>query len=49
MTSLALQLKKLAVPQSKIVLGGKAERASLLFDKRDAADLEFKTVHDLGK
>ena len=49
MTSLAQQLKKLAVPHTQAVLGEDKRRASLLFDPKEAATLDKETVHAIGK
>ncbi|XP_067001904.2 HEAT repeat-containing protein 1 [Anabrus simplex] len=46
-TSLAEQLKKLAVPQTSILLQDK-KRASLLFDPKEAANFDRETVYELG-
>lgn len=47
-TSLAEQLKKLRTPQTGILLQDK-KRASLLFDPREAANLDRETVLSIGK
>lgn len=46
-TSLAEQLKKLRTPQTKILYQDK-KRASLLFDPREAANLDKETVLSIG-
>lgn len=46
-TSLAEQLKKLRTPQTAILLQDK-KRASLLFDPREAANLDRETVLSIG-
>ena len=46
-TSLAEQLKKLRTPQTKILHQDK-KRASLLFDPREAANLDKETVLSIG-
>ncbi|KAK9306181.1 hypothetical protein QLX08_003072 [Tetragonisca angustula] len=47
-TSLAEQLKKLRTPQTKILHQDK-KRASLLFDPREAANLDKETVLSIGQ
>lgn len=47
-TSLAEQLKKLRTPQTNILLQDK-KRASLLFDPKEAANLDRETVWNIGK
>jgi U3 small nucleolar RNA-associated protein 10 len=46
-TSLAEQLKKLAVPQTSLLIQGKT-RPSLLFDPREAAKFDRDTVYEIG-
>lgn len=46
-TTLAEQLKKLAVPQTSILIQGKA-RPSLLFDPREAAKFDRDTFYEIG-
>uniref|UniRef100_A0A1A7WTQ1 HEAT repeat-containing protein 1 n=2 Tax=Iconisemion striatum TaxID=60296 RepID=A0A1A7WTQ1_9TELE len=48
MTSLALQLKRLALPQSDPNLFTRKEVASLLFDPKDAAAMDRSTFYALG-
>uniref|UniRef100_UPI003AB09606 HEAT repeat-containing protein 1 n=1 Tax=Centroberyx gerrardi TaxID=166262 RepID=UPI003AB09606 len=48
MTSLAHQLKRLALPQSDPGLLTRAEVASLLFDPKDAASMDRSTFYALG-
>ncbi|XP_017294030.1 HEAT repeat-containing protein 1 isoform X2 [Kryptolebias marmoratus] len=48
MTSLALQLKRLALPQSDPNLLTRKEVASLLFDPKDAAAMDRSTFYALG-
>uniref|UniRef100_A0A3B5Q193 HEAT repeat-containing protein 1 n=1 Tax=Xiphophorus maculatus TaxID=8083 RepID=A0A3B5Q193_XIPMA len=48
MTSLALQLKRLALPQSDPNLLSRKEVASLLFDPKDAATMDRSTFYALG-
>ncbi|XP_072026252.1 HEAT repeat-containing protein 1-like [Amphiura filiformis] len=49
MTSLAQQLKKLAVPQAQSALGlPEKERKSLLFDAKEAANLDKETFYAIG-
>lgn len=47
-TSLAEQLKKLAAPQTSILVHRK-KRLSLLFDSKDAADINRETFYKIGK
>ncbi|XP_003699510.1 HEAT repeat containing 1 homolog l(2)k09022 isoform X2 [Megachile rotundata] len=47
-TSLAEQLKKLRTPQTEILLQDK-KRASLLFDQKEAANLDRETVLNIGQ
>ncbi|XP_053983600.1 HEAT repeat-containing protein 1 [Hylaeus volcanicus] len=47
-TSLAEQLKKLRTPQTSILLQDK-KRASLLFDPKEAANLDRETVLNIGQ
>lgn len=49
MTSLALQLKKLALPQNDPNLLTRKDVASLLFDPKDAATMERTTFYALGE
>ncbi|KAG8306428.1 HEAT repeat-containing protein 1 [Homalodisca vitripennis] len=46
-TSLAEQLKKLAVPQTSILVHSK-KRTSLLYNPRDAADIDRATFYKIG-
>lgn len=46
-TSLAAQLKKLRTPQTNLLLQDK-KRASLLFDPKEAANLDRDTVLSIG-
>lgn len=46
-TSLAEQLKKLAVPQTSILIQGKT-RPSLLFDPREAAKFDRDIFYETG-
>ncbi|CAK6982589.1 HEAT repeat-containing protein 1 [Scomber scombrus] len=48
MTSLAHQLKRLALPQSDADLLSRREVASLLFDPKDAATMDRSTFYALG-
>ncbi|XP_035698603.1 HEAT repeat-containing protein 1-like [Branchiostoma floridae] len=49
MTSLATQLQRLALPQSELAVPDKdRERASLLFDPKEAANLDRDTFYALG-
>ena len=48
MTSLAKQLQRLAVPHTQTVLDQDKKRASLLFDPKEAANLDRETVFALG-
>ncbi|XP_012285727.1 HEAT repeat-containing protein 1 [Orussus abietinus] len=47
-TSLAEQLRKLRAPQTELLLQDK-KRSSLLFDPREAANLDRETVLNIGK
>ncbi|XP_034937507.1 HEAT repeat-containing protein 1 [Chelonus insularis] len=47
-TSLAEQLKKLRAPQTSLLLQDK-KRPSLLFDPKEAANLDRDTVYNIGK
>lgn len=49
MTSLALQLKRLALPQSDPNLLTRKEVASLLFDPKDAATMDRSSFYALGE
>ena len=49
MTSLAQQLQRLAVPYTQSVLSEDRRRVSLLFDPKEAANLDRETVFALGK
>ena len=49
MTSLAHQLKRLALPQNDSSLFARKEVASLLFDPKDAASIDRDTFFALGK
>ena len=49
MTSLAQQLQRLAVPHTRTVLATDKRRASLLFDPKEAANLDRETVYALGR
>ncbi|XP_069672379.1 HEAT repeat-containing protein 1 [Periplaneta americana] len=46
-TSLAQQLKRLALPQTSLLVQGKT-RPSLLFDPREAAKFDRETFYDIG-
>lgn len=49
MTSLAHQLKRLAVPQSDPNLLTRREVASLLFDPKEAASMDRSTFYAIGE
>lgn len=49
MTSLAHQLKRLALPQSDANLLTRSEVASLLFDPKEAASMDRSTFYALGE
>lgn len=49
MTSLAHQLKRLALPQNDASLLTRKEIASLLFDPKDAATIDRSTFYALGE
>jgi len=48
MTSLAQQLQRLAVPHTQAVLGEDKQRLSLLFDPKEAANLDREAVFAIG-
>lgn len=48
MTSLANQLKALAVPHTQSLLGDDKKRASLMFDPTEAANLDREAIFDIG-
>eukprot|EP00794_Sanderia_malayensis_P007770 gene7770-8616_t len=48
MTSLSSQLKSLQLPDELSVLNVQSKRASILFDSRDAADIDLDTVFSIG-
>ena len=49
-TSLALQLKRLAVPQAQSALGREErDKKSLLFDTKEASKLDKETFYAIGK
>lgn len=48
MTSLSRQLRKLAAPQTALLTLDK-KKPSLLFDPREAANLDRDTVYEIGK
>lgn len=47
-TSLAEQLKRLAIPQTKVLTDSK-KRASLLFDPLEAAKISKESVFEIGR
>lgn len=47
MTSLAQQLKKLRAPQTSLLVDRK-QRASILFDEKEAATKDRETIYDIG-
>ncbi|XP_017069848.2 LOW QUALITY PROTEIN: HEAT repeat-containing protein 1 homolog [Drosophila eugracilis] len=47
-TALAQQLQKLAAPQSSITLVDARSRASLLFDPKEAATKDRKSIYEIG-
>lgn len=49
MTSLAHQLKRLALPQNDPSLLSRSEAASLLFDCKEAANIDRETFFAIGK
>lgn len=49
MTSLAHQLKRLALPQNDVSLQTRKEIASLLFEPKDAATIDRTTFYALGE
>ena len=48
MTSLAKQLQRLALPHTQAILGEDKKKASLLFDHKEAANIDRETFHALG-
>ena len=48
MTSLAKQLERLAVPHTQTVFGEDKRKKSLLFDPKEAANLDKETFFGLG-
>ena len=48
MSSLAQQLQKLAIPQTRTLLGDAKKKKSLLFDPSEAALLDKETFYNLG-
>ena len=48
MTSLANQLKSLALPHTQAILGDQSKRVSLLFDPTEAANLDKEAVLAIG-
>ena len=48
MTSLASQLKSLALPHTQAILGDERKRVSLLFDPTEAANLDREAVFAIG-
>ncbi len=49
MTSLAQKLKQLAVSHTQAVFAPDKSRASLLFDPKDAANLDKEAIFAIGK
>lgn len=49
MTSLANQLKSLALPHTQALLGDEKKRVSLLFDPTEAANLDREAIFAIGK
>lgn len=49
MTSLANQLKSLAVPHTQAILGDDKKRVSLLFDPTEAANIDKDAVFAIGE
>lgn len=47
-TSLAQQLKKLAVPQTSVTLVDAKSRASILFDPKEAATKDRRAIYEIG-
>ena len=47
-TSLAQQLRSLALPQVASQFGSDRRRPSILFDEKEAANLDKATLHDIG-
>jgi len=48
MTSLANQLKSLALPHTQAILGDERKRVSLLFDPSEAANIDKEAVFAIG-
>ncbi|KAH9508113.1 hypothetical protein Btru_054745 [Bulinus truncatus] len=48
MTSLAAQLKKLAVPETQILLSGDLKQASFLYDEGEAAKFDKQHFYNIG-
>nr|KAG5705319.1 hypothetical protein BaRGS_010770 [Batillaria attramentaria] len=48
MTSLAQQLRQLAVPQTQVLLGDDTRRASFLYDAKKAASIDRETFLSIG-
>lgn len=49
MTSLANQLKALAVPHTQSLLGDERKRVSLLFEPTEAANLDKEAIFAIGR
>lgn len=47
-TSLAAQLKKLAVPETRSILSGDLKQASFLYDEKQAATFEKQHFYNIG-
>ena len=47
-TSLAQQLRSLALPQVTSQFASDKRRPSILFDEKEAANLDKATLHDIG-
>ncbi|XP_033173717.1 HEAT repeat-containing protein 1 homolog [Drosophila mauritiana] len=47
-TALAQQLQKLAAPQSSVTLADARSRASILFDPKEAATKERRSIYEIG-
>lgn len=49
MTSLAQQLKQLAIPQTQVLLGDDTRKASFLYDPKKAASIDRETFFCIGE
>ena len=49
MTSLAQQLKQLAIPQTQVLFGDDTRKASFLYDPKKAASIDRETFFCIGE